>query len=133
MVRINKNAVVGDVVRAYAMEALDEEIYDIDNGDFTHEEIAGAVANLAMALFERTPEGDLTVAARPISLFALGYSWKAQSGHPNSWVSCSDKEGTGIGRSVCPIFAAASQIDVDEVIMLIEMMNEAWYLMTQKI
>lgn len=132
MVRINKNAVVGDAVRAYAMEALDEKIYDIDNGDFTHEEIANAVANLAMALFERTPDGGLAVAKKPVSLFALGYSWKAQSGH-DSWVTSSDKEGTGIGRSVCPIFAAASQIDCDEVVMLIEMMNEAWYLMTQNI
>ena len=133
MVKINKHAVVGDTVRAFAMEVLDEEIYDIDNGDFTHEEIANAAANLAMALFERTPDGDLAVAKKPVSLFALGCSWKAQSGHPNSWVSCSDEEGTGIGRSACPIFAAASQIDCDEVVMLIEMMNEAWYLMTQNI
>ena len=130
--RVNKNVVVGDKVRTMARQALDEENYDIDNGEVTKDEIAAAVANLAMALVGRGVNKDLVVKQVPVSLFALGYSWKAQSGHPNSWVSCSDDNRTGVGRQVCPFFADPFQIDIDEVTMLLECMSEAWYLMKNK-
>jgi len=129
MEKINKNAVVGDKVRSYALRALDEEAYDIDNGDCTHAEIAEAVVSVAMALVGRGLNRDLVVAPTSVSVVALGYNWKAKSGRTQSWVSCSGTGSTGIGRSVCPIISDPLDIDYDEVKTLVEMMNEAWFLM----
>ena len=130
MEKINKNAIVGDKVRSYALQALDDEIYDIDNGDFTRDEIAEAVVSVAMALVGRGLNRDLVMVPTPVSVVALTYDWKARSGNPRSWVSCSGIDSTGISRSECPIFSNPLDIGYDEVKMLVDMMNEAWFLMT---
>jgi hypothetical protein len=130
MEKINKNAIVGDKVRSYALQALDDEIYDIDNGDFTRDEIAEAVVSVAMALVGRGLNRDLVMVPTPVSLVALCYDWKARSGNPRSWVSCSGTGSTGVSRCECPIFSNTLDICYDEVKMLVDMMNEAWFLMT---
>lgn len=129
MEKINKNAVVGDKVRSYALRALDEEAYDIDNGECTRAEIAEAVVSVAMALVGRGLNRDLVIVPTPVSVVALGYDWKGRSGNPRSWLSCSGAGSTGVSRSECPIFSNPLEIDYDEVKMLVEMMNEAWFLM----
>lgn len=131
MEKINKNAIVGDKVRSLAKQILEGGNYDLQE-EFTNEEIAEAVTSLSMALVGRGVNRELVLVPTPVSLFALGVDWKAQSGH-HSWVSCSDENGTGISRSVTLIFSDPLAIDDYEVESLIDMMNEAWFLMTQNV
>lgn len=127
MERVNKNEVVGDKVRFFALQLIEDENYDLEN-EFTPQEIAGAVTEIALALVAPGVNKDLVVVPTPVDVRTLNLQWRAKSGK-ESYISCSDNHATGVGRSVIPIFSDPFHITEDEVRYIIEMMNEAWYLM----
>ena len=131
MEQVNKNEIVGKRVYDIALEELSDHLLLDLSDDFSNEEIAKAASNLAMSLVGRGVNRDLVLQQVPVSLFALGVSWKAFNGDPRSWVSASDDNGTGIGRCEVPIISNPYEITDGEVEYLIEMMNEAWYLMKE--
>lgn len=130
MEKINKNAIVGDKVRSYAMKILKNEIFDIKD-EYPIEEVAGAAVSLAMALVGRGVNRELVHVPTPVSVFSLGLTWEAQSNSGGSWVRCSDEDASGIERCPLIFFEDPFKIDEEDVGLLLNVMNEAWFTMTQ--
>lgn len=111
-----------------AMSVIADENYDIINdGGFLDSDFAQAATNTYKNLLNRGISGGWVVKRDSLNIYAMGLQWKVTN-YPGM-VSCSNEEGTGVSRSESCIFARAYGIDDDDAKELLDMMNEAWYLM----
>ncbi len=112
-----------------AMSVIADENYDIINeGGFLDSDFAQAATNIYRNLLQH---GKLSWVFRetPLSIYTMGLNWKIKNNMPG-FVSCSDDNRTGVSRSESSIFLRIYCIEDDDVKELLDMMNEAWYLMT---
>lgn len=123
--KLNK-AKMGELVYELAMEAIEGENYDIiTEGGFSDDDFAKAAVSIYKSLAVLSKSYELSFKGVPVSVFALGLSWKV-SNNPG-YVSCSNESNTGVSRTLAKV---VDGIDADDVKNLLDMMNEAYYLMT---
>ena len=119
-----KSALV-DHVYDCALDVIENENYDIVNeGGFLDTDFANAAANIFRSMLTK----DLAIRREPYSVFTMGYNWKFQNSKP-CYISCSNDDSTGVSRSEACIFRRVLGLDEDDVKELLDMMNEAWFLM----
>ena len=118
-----------DTFQERALAVIEDENYDIVvDGGFTPEDFATAATNIFRNLL--TPVGQTWELKHfAISVYTMGLNWKIRNDIP-SFVSCSDDNGTGVSRSEHYILSRCYDVYEDDVKTLLDMMNEAWYLMT---
>lgn len=110
------------------MAVIADENYDIINeGGFLDSDLANAASNIFKNLITRGKTG-WVFRKDPFSIYTLGLSWKVSNSRP-CYISCSDDNATGVSRSEACIFGRIYGIDEDDAKELLDMMNEAWFLM----
>ena len=119
---------LGDHIYECALQAIENENYDIIDEGFLASDLAEAVRSIFKALMKKGRTGGWVFKTEPISIYALGLSWKISNSRP-CFVSCSDDNATGVSRSEACIFGRLYGCDEDDAKELLDMMNEAWYLM----
>lgn len=132
MNKLNKTAIIVQPVKALAMEVQESEIYDITNSACSPSEFADAAAQIAYRLaYIDYDTGKLRFHdKRTASLTALGLNWKVVNARKGSYVSVSDDNGTALSSSLASIFHDPYSFTYDEVKDLMDMMNEAWFRLT---
>ena len=112
-----------------AMSVIADENYDIINeGGFIDSDFAQAATNIYRNLLKRGRTA-WVFKQEPLSIYTMGLNWKIRNNMPG-FVSCSDDNRTGVSRTESSIFLRIYGIEDDDVKELLDMMNEAWYLMT---
>ena len=115
-----------------AMEVIEGENYNIVDGvSHLPSDFANAAANIFRDLLR--PNEDKTayeLTDEPIGIFTLGLQWMVRN-HAPGIVSCSNEERTGVSHSNASIINRVYALNTDAVKELLDMMNEAWYLMTE--
>ena len=112
-----------------AMSVIADENYDIINeGGFLDSDFAQAATNIYRNLLKRGRTA-WVFKQEPLSIYTMGLNWKIRNNMPG-FVSCSDDNRTGVSRTESSIFLRIYGIEDDDVKELLDMMNEAWYLMT---
>ena len=112
-----------------AMSVIADENYDIINeGGFLDSDFAQAATNIYRNLLKRCRTA-WVFKQEPLSIYTMGLNWKIRNNMPG-FVSCSDDNRTGVSRTESSIFLRIYGIEDDDVKELLDMMNEAWYLMT---
>jgi len=134
MIRINKHILIVEPVTRLAGQVQESEIYDILDIGVTPEELSSAAAQIVyrLAYIDYDTERLRFHDRRAISLTALGLTWKVCTASTGSHVSCSDGKGTGLSNSLSSIFHDPYHIEKHEVETLLDMMNEAWYSLTNQ-
>lgn len=133
--KINKHILISEPVKRLALEIMESETYDIVEGiGITEQEFADAAANIVYRLAFINYDTDTLRFhdRRTISITALGLNWRAVTATGGSWVSVSDENATGLSSSLASIFHSPYDIRKDEVKDLLDMMNEAWYRLTNQ-
>lgn len=132
MNKTNKTAIIVQPVKKLAMEIQESENYDILGIGISAGEFADAAAQVAYRLaYIDYDTGKLRFHdRRTASLTALGYNWKVVNARRGSIVSISDEKGTALSGSLVAIFHDPYSFTKDEVKGLMDMMNEAWFRLT---
>ena len=132
MNKLNKTAIIVQQVKVLAMEVQESEIYDITDSTCSPSEFADAAAQVAYRLaYIDYDTGKLRFHdKRTASLTALGLNWKVVNARKGSYVSVSDDNGTALSSSLASIFHDPYSFTIDEVKDLLDMMNEAWFRLT---
>lgn len=129
MNQVNKNEIVGAKVRSLAAQLLasDETCLALTK-HFTKEEVAGAAANICMALVGRGLNRDLVTLQTPIALCALGLTWRVDAGIAGNWafVSCEDGSHKGDCFEDCPLITNPYSIIRPEVERVLTLMDGAY-------
>lgn len=114
-----------------AMSAIADENYDIidNDGGFTDNDFATAATEIFRNLLVKGRNGGWVFKKEPLDICAMGFQWRIKNNMPG-FVSCSDDNRTGVSRTESSIFLRIYGIDEDDVKELLDMMNEAWFLMT---
>lgn len=112
-----------------ALDVIESENYDIINeGDFWPTDFANAAANLFRNMITRGPALSFVFKQGRVCVFTLGLTWLVSNRRP-CFISCSDDNATGVSRSLGCILTRIHNLEKDDVKELLDMMNEAWYLM----
>ena len=111
------------------MAVIADENYDIiTDGGFTDSDFATGATNIFRNLLTKGPTDSWVFRKEPLSIYTMGLSWKVRNNIPG-FVSCSNDERTGVSRSESNVLRIYS-FDDDDVKNLLDMMNEAWFVMT---
>ena len=112
-----------------AMSVIADENYDIINeGGFLDSDFAQAATNIYKNYIMRGVAGGWVLKRESLSIYAMGLQWRINN--CPGFISCSNDDGTGVSRTESCVFARVYGIDNDDVKEVLDMMNEAWYLMT---
>lgn len=113
-----------------AMSAIADENYDIidTDGGFIDTDFANAATEIFRNLLVKGRNGGWVFKKEPLDIYAMGFQWRIKNNMPG-FVSCSDDNRTGVSRTESSIFLRIYGIDEDDVKALLDMMNEAWFLM----
>lgn len=115
-----------------AMSVIADENYDIiTDGGFTDSDFANAAASVFRELIVKGRTGAWVFRKDPLDTYQLGFQWRIKNKMPG-FVSCSDDSATGVSRTESSILLRIYGIDEDDVKELLDMMNEAWFLLTDK-
>lgn len=115
-----------------AMSVIADENYDIiTEGGFTDVDFANAAATVFRELLVKGRTGGWVFRKDPLDTYQLGFQWRIKNKMPG-FVSCSDDGSTGVSRTESSILLRICGIDEDDVKELLDMMNEAWFLLTDK-
>lgn len=114
-----------------AMSVIADENYDIidNDGGFTDFDFANAAATIFRNLIVKGRAGGWVLKKEPLDIYAMGFQWRIKNNMPG-FVSCSGDDRTGVSRCEGSILLRICGIDEDDVKALLDMMNEAWFLMT---
>ena len=120
---------LADHVYECALAVIADENYDIINeGGFLDSDFANAAANIFRNMLKTDGHRGWIFKREPASVFTMGYNWKFQNSRP-CFISCSDDNATGVSRSEACVFGRICGLDEEDVKELLDMMNEAWFLM----
>lgn len=112
-----------------AMSVIADENYDIvTDGGFLDSDFAQAATDIYKNLLNKGIAGGWVPKRDSLNIYTMGLQWKVNN-YPGM-VSCSNDEGTGVSRSESCIFGRVYGIDDDDAKELLDMMNEAWFLLT---
>lgn len=118
------------VEQAYekAMSIIADENYDIvSEGGFLDSDFATGLTNIIRAgLVPNGHDGWMFKESGDLSVYTMGLNWKVNF-QRHGFVSCSNDDSTGVSRTEGFVIGSLSDDDIKN---LLDMMNEAWYLMT---
>lgn len=121
-------AVLSDNVYECALSAIEDENYDIIHYGFLPSDLANAARDIFQNML-KPADGGYVFSKDSFSIHTLGYQWKICNSKP-CFISCSCSSSTGVSRTEAPfILPGIYGLEASDVKELLDMMNEAWYLM----
>lgn len=121
-------AALSDQVYECALSVIKDESYDIIMYGFLPSDFANAARDVFQNMLQEA-NGGYVFNKESFSIHTLGYQWKICNCKP-CYVSCSCSSSTGVGRTEAPfILPGIYGLEPSDVKVLLDMMNEAWYLM----